>query len=276
MSLVKKLGTKAMPLTLTAGPFFGGMVNSYAQSGDEMEFIEIPYLENLAGERGVNAGVDVTTAMSSLYRTKGGFTLSEGPVQQTNVGVSFRNLFMKGDSLTPYAWSNFDIDRKAFTEVDLAATYAFPISDRFLNGSLDASVEAGAWVFPGDHLGPETAYGITGRLNYSGNANVDFEMIQALNYGKGRQFAVTVSKPLVLAEDGEERWSFTPLINCAYHDGFFDKKGFSSIQWGLSFDYNAKDWGVNASLVQQAPLSEEFEHDEKQVFKLGFIWSPQF
>jgi len=206
--------------------------------------------------------VYMSTGFHSKYRVDGGFTLSDGVVNQSIVDVSKSDVLGKGTTLGGYVWQNFDFKTRGISELDIAGYVNFPLRDNFLGGKLGGALELALWDFGNIANGSITqnqAVGLMGRLNYSGPIDATFELTQMLSDGRGREYDLILSKSFDLGKVGDVTINATPNFSVSYLDDFFGITGLSNVQYGLSVGANKGNFSLEAYVEQQEALLNVFE-----------------
>lgn len=196
-------------------------------------------------------GLFVKSTFATKYRVAGGFTMGEGPVNQSLVAVSKPNILMEGDNAEAYIWSNFDFDTSSFSEVDVGIDYSFPIAEKFLGGKLGGYFELAHWEYPDGALG-DNDKGLIGKLNYEGPINATLKGTQMFTSGQGRELDLIISKPISLGETREgTKFTLTPTVSTAYLDNFFGYRGITNVQYGADFSIKEGNKSLEFFVRQQ-------------------------
>lgn len=213
----------------------------------------------------------VKNTVASRYHTVTGFVMSEGPVNQSLVSLSKPNVFMKGDVLDGYVWSNLDLKTNTVSEIDFGIDYTFPIAENVLGGKLTGYTELAHWEYPDSRLG-DNDKALSGKLSYEGPVSASIKATQLLTSGRGRSYELALSKPFELGKlDDKTSITLTPVISTAHLDDFYDFNGFSNVQAGVDFSLKRGNLSLDAYIRQQEGLQDGFE--DRTLFGIGVSFS---
>lgn len=212
----------------------------------------------------------VKNTVASRYHTVTGFIMSDGPVNQTLVSLSKPNVFLEGDVLDGYIWSNLDLKTGTVSEIDLGIDYTFPIAENFLGGKLTGYAELAHWEYPDGRLGDNDKT-LIGKLTYDGPITASVKATQLLTSGRGRSYELALSKPLELFNSEGTSITLTPIVSTAYLDDFYDFNGISNVQAGVDLSVKRDNMSFDAYIRQQEGLQKAFE--DQTLFGIGVSFS---
>lgn len=212
----------------------------------------------------------VKNTVASRYHTVTGFIMSDGPVNQSLVSLSKPNVFMEGDVLDGYVWSNLDLKTGTLSEVDFGIDYTFPIADKFLGGKLTGYAELAHWEYPDGRLGDNDKT-LIGKLTYEGPLIASVKATQLLTSGRGRSYELALSKPFELFKNNDTSLTLTPIVSTAYLGDFYDSNGISNVQAGADLSLKHENMSFDAYIRQQEGLQEGFQ--DQTLFGIGVSFS---
>jgi len=206
--------------------------------------------------------VGFSTLIANDYVAKPGFVFGSGPVNQSTLSFSFNDVIRKGDSLSAFGWSNYDLTDGEMHEVDVGVSYSQGFDVK--GGKIRVSASPQYWFYP-SHLIGKFDPAFDAGINYSHKlGNADFLLRNILEHDAApfRQiYYLTFSKTMK-----KEAFSFTPGVTFSFIRGFprtddglahitpranFKINGKnSSIFWNLGYQF-----GVNTEKIKDTPVT---------------------
>ncbi|MBI2631370.1 hypothetical protein HYW75_00005 [Candidatus Pacearchaeota archaeon] len=208
-----------------------------------------------------NIKVGFSSEIANEYVAKPGFIFGSGPVNQTTLSLSINNVIKKEDTLSVFAWSNYDITDREIHEVDTGLNYSRGFNIK--NGKLMVEISPQYWFYPSGLI-LNYDYAFDARVRYQNNiANTDllFRNIFAHENTPNRQiYCLTESKSFKAKSFG-----VVPGITLSFINGFpGTKDGLAHITPKANFEYKKGNssvffnagyqFGFNTDKVKNTPV----------------------